>query len=74
VIDGSEPIGMFIQDDYAYLGLGQEWSRKKFVIYDRDEFKNILESGTSWRYAEYLDSLRESEIYINPYTGTLINK
>ncbi len=67
-------IGMFIQDDYGYLGLGAEWSRKRFVIYDRAELKSVLQSATPWRYAEYLDRLRESMIYINPYTGTLINK
>jgi type II secretory pathway pseudopilin PulG len=67
-------IGMFVQDDYAHLGLAEEWSRKKFVIYNRDELKSVLQSATPWRYAEYLDRLRESKIYINPYTGTLINK
>jgi type II secretory pathway pseudopilin PulG len=74
VTDSSSPIGMFIQDDYAHLGLGQEWSRKKFVIYDRDELKDVLQSKTRWRYGEYLDRLRDSMIYINPYTGTLINR
>ena len=67
-------IGMFIQDDYADLGLAEEWSRKKFVIYDRDEFKDVLQSATAWRCAEYLVDLEKSMIYINPYTGTLINK
>ncbi|UCF43349.1 MAG: hypothetical protein JSV99_12415, partial [Planctomycetota bacterium] len=67
-------IGMFVQDDYAKRGLGAEWSRKEFVIYDRDEFKDVLRSKTRWRYAEYLRRLEDSKIYINPYTGTLINK
>lgn len=67
-------IGMFVQDDYADLGLGAEWSRKKFVIYDRDEFKGVLQSRTGWRHAEYLKRLEDSMIYINPYTGTLINR
>ena len=74
VTDSSDPIGMFIQDDYGDRGLGAEWSRKKFVIYDRDEFKDVLKSRTSWRYAEYLVDLEKSRIYINPYTGTLINR
>jgi hypothetical protein len=67
-------IGMFIQDDYAHLGLGQEWSRKKFVIYDRDEFRDVVKSGNTQQHREYLEDLRESMIYINPYTGTLINR
>ncbi len=74
VTDRSDPIGMFIQDDYADLGLGQEWSRKRFVIYDRIQFKQVLGSTSSQRRGEYLEDLQESMIYINPYTGTLINR
>ncbi|UCC22774.1 MAG: hypothetical protein JSW23_01520 [Planctomycetota bacterium] len=72
-------IGMFVQDDYFKesppdLGLGPECGRNSFVIYDRDEFKDVLRSATAWRRAEYLVDLEKSMIYINPYTGTLINK
>jgi type II secretory pathway pseudopilin PulG len=61
--------GMFVQDDYAYLGLGQEPSKKSFVIYDRNVFKNVNQDD------RYKDCLKNIEpIYINPYTGTLIDR
>jgi hypothetical protein len=65
-------IGMFYQDDYALLGFGQEPSRKSLVIYDRREFKQAYERGRA--YSEYLSKLIPEEIYINPYTGTMIEK
>jgi prepilin-type N-terminal cleavage/methylation domain-containing protein len=59
--------GMFIQDDYAEWGLGQEPSRRSFVIYD----KTLLSRMSA---AERFDYLRRLErIHINPYTGTLIS-
>ena len=60
-------MGMFVQDDYADYGLGAETSRNKFVIYDK---KRFAESNAQERL-EYLNSLEV--IYINPYTGTMIN-
>ena len=61
--------GMFIQDDYADLGLGQESSRRSFIIYDRTQFESVAENS---RWSDYLKYLEV--IYINPYTGTMIKK
>lgn len=61
-------IGMFVQDDYAELGLGAEFSRSKFVIYDKAQLDKMDAQG---KY-NYLKSLEF--VYINPYTGTIINK
>ena len=71
------PIGMFIQDDYfggSYPnhGLGPEPSRRSFIIYDRREFKRAYEKGLA--YSDYLVKLVPDAIYINPYTGTMIEK
>jgi prepilin-type N-terminal cleavage/methylation domain-containing protein len=60
-------IGMFIQDDYAELGLGAESSRNKFVLYDKIRFDK---SEVAKRF-NYLSSLEL--VYINPYTGTIIS-
>jgi prepilin-type N-terminal cleavage/methylation domain-containing protein len=62
-------ITMFFQDDYAYLGFVEEPSRNSFIIYDRTAFEK-LDPGS--RYTNYLKDL--DIIYINPYTGTMINK
>jgi len=68
-------IGMFIQDDYddpmgpyGNLGLGQELSRRSFVIYDKTVFEKLNPNS---RYDDYLKDLEV--IYINSYTGTLIS-
>ena len=63
-------LGMFIQDDYAYLGYGSEMSRNNFVIYDTKKFKQAYNSGSA--YSGYLSQLKP--IYINPYTGTIITQ
>ena len=69
VTNTENPVGMFIQDDYGDLGLGQELSRNSFIIYDRKEFKQAYEKGQG-----YSDCLVELvPIYINPYTGTMIS-
>jgi len=60
-------VGMFIQDDYAELGLGAESSRNRFVIYDKIRFNKL---GPTERF-NYLSSLEL--VYINPYTGTIIS-
>ncbi|MHC4544890.1 MAG: hypothetical protein ACYSYL_10240 [Planctomycetota bacterium] len=73
-------IGMFYQDDffgaswspYPNLGLGPEPSRRSFVIYDRREFKRAYDISRA--YSEYLVKLVPDVIYINPYTGTMIEK
>lgn len=61
--------GMFVQDDYAELGLGAEPSRNNFIIYDRNIFDQLDEGS---RYKDYLADLQR--IYINPYTGTIIDR
>ncbi|MFC1739047.1 Tfp pilus assembly protein FimT/FimU [Planctomycetota bacterium] len=69
--------GMFIQDDYFSgslpdLGLGPENSRSSFVIYERDKFEQSYRRNVP--YSQYLRELEENErIYINPYTGRMIN-
>jgi len=77
--------GMFYQDDYyggldtpAYpdvppdpdLGLGPEYSRTRFLIYNRTEFKGAYERRTAW--SDYLIRLVGETTYINPHTGTII--
>ena len=61
-------IGMFVQDDYAEMGLGAEFSRNSFVIYDAVQFAQM---SPAEKY-DYLYGLER--IYINPYTGTVINR
>jgi type II secretory pathway pseudopilin PulG len=61
-------IGMFVQDDYAHLGLGAESSRNRIIIYDGVQFDKM---DAQARF-DYLKSLEP--IYINPYTGTTINR
>jgi len=69
------PFGMFLQDDYAVdsaynFGLGQESSRNYFIIYERDKFRQAL--GKYQPYSGYLYKLEP--VYINPYTGTIVNR
>lgn len=59
-------VGQFIQDDYADLGLGAEPSRNRFVIYDKNQFEK-LDTQDKFNYLRRLEL-----IYINPYTGTMI--
>jgi Tfp pilus assembly protein PilE len=49
-----------------------ELSRRSFIIYDRNEFKKAYEKGVAW--SDYLIKLAPKAIYINPYTGTIINQ
>jgi len=71
---------MFYQDDlfgagwspYPNLGLGPEESRRGFIIYDRLEFKRAYDRGRP--YSDYLVKLVPEMIYINPYTGIVIEK
>ena len=57
---------MFVQDN------AQEASRSKFVIYDRSRFDTLAPSE---RYSKYLGDLKiNHSIFINPYTGQLIEK
>ena len=61
-------IATFYQDDYTNWGLGQEWSRSNFIIYEQQKFKEAYKNGKA--YSGYLKDLKM--IYINPYTGTII--
>jgi len=65
-------IAMFYQDDYAALGLGQELSRNSFIIYEQEKFRQAYERGQAW--SDYLRKLVPEAIYINAYTGTMIEK
>lgn len=60
-------VGMFVQDDYAELGLGAELSRNRLAIYDKTQFDKLNATG---RF-NYLSALEL--VYINPYTGTIIS-
>ncbi len=62
-------VGMFYQDDYPNLGLGEEMGRDRFIIYDMNKLKKI---NTNNRWNGYLNTLQP--VYVNPYTGTLINR
>jgi len=63
-------LGMFYQDDYAHLGLGKEFSRSSFVIYNKTDFNGT--NNAQQRY-DYLMKLNLKPVFINPYTGTIIN-
>jgi len=73
-------VGMFYQDDYfgaawssyANLGLGPEPSRSSFVIYEKKKFIQAYRKGRAW--SDCLIKLMPDAIYINPYTGTIINQ
>lgn len=72
-------LAMFYQDDYfnaswspwvgLNLGLGPEPSRNGFIIYDT---KKLKQTDVNHRWTNYLSQLKL--IYINPYTGTIINE
>lgn len=74
ITDLLNPVGMFVQDDYAGDGLGQELSRNSFVIYEKDKFQQAFLKGLP--YSGYLEQLVvpvPQTIYINPYTGRIIS-
>ena len=72
ITDPINPAGMFIQDDDTSLGLGQESSRSRFIIYEKGKFRRAYERGMAW--SDYLWKLIPDTIYINPYTGTMIER
>lgn len=61
-------IAMFLHDG-EIAALNIEPSRRSFIIYDRNEFKGI-NSGSRW--TNYLQDIEP--VYINPYTGTIIDR
>jgi Tfp pilus assembly protein PilE len=67
-----EDVGMLIQDDYPDWGLDREASRTRFVICDHLRLQSEFEKKTVW--SEYLSLLPdEAEVFVSPYTGTLIS-
>jgi len=72
IIHPTAPRGMFYQDDYTAMGLGQEYSRNNFIIYDTKEFTGVYKKGQA--FSGYLYRLVPQAIYINPYTGTIISQ
>ncbi len=64
---------VMFEDDYnvSSLSYRKEPSRNSFVIYDKTEF-NKVDSARRW--SDYLYQLASEVIYINPYTGTIIQK
>lgn len=64
-------VGMFYQDDDTSLGLGQEYSRNNFIIYDTKEFTQAYKREQAW--SGYLVNVAPKAIYISPYTGTIIS-
>jgi len=65
-------VGMFYQDDYLPMGLGPEYSRNRFFIYDRAKFRAAYQFVPPRAWSGYLGGLEA--IYLNPYTGTIISK
>jgi Tfp pilus assembly protein PilE len=63
--------GMFVQDDYANLGLGKEASRNCFIIYERQKFRRAFKKSTAW--SDYLNTLAPKALYVNAYTGALLS-
>ena len=69
--------GMFYQDNLAQpptatelRGIREESSRKSFVIFDRRAFEKVAAGN---RYDGFFKDLKaDEELYINPYTGTII--
>jgi Tfp pilus assembly protein FimT len=63
-------IALFIQDHYySVSGLDEEQSRNSFRIYDRDIFGKVNPAN---RVSDYLQDV--DIVYINPYTGTIIDR
>ncbi len=60
--------GKFVQDDYLDFGLWQEFSRRSFIIYEKEQLSAAYNRNAP--YSDYLSDLEE--IFINPYTGTMI--
>jgi len=65
-------MGMFVQDDYAHYGLGEEWSRRAFILYDKYKMRTAFQTGTA--YTQYLQDIENDKIHINPYLGTIITE
>jgi hypothetical protein len=67
-----EDVGMLVQDDYPSWGLEREASRTRFVICDHVRVQSEFQKKTVW--SAYLSLLpAAAEVYVSPYTGTLIS-
>lgn len=63
---------MFYQDEFPpETGLGPEFSRTNFVIFDRAKLRDAYKRGVPW--TNYLRGLSAERTYISPYTGALIS-
>ena len=56
-VENNSNRGMFYQDDYAGLGLGQEMGRNSFIIYDTNILKK---TKTANRWNDYLEHFADS--------------
>jgi len=68
ITNPTEPRGMFVEDNDV-AALQEEPSKNSFRIYDKTVFDKLNPLS---RFRDYLSSLEK--LYINPYTGTMINK
>ena len=67
-VEAAAPTGMFVEDYQTDIfGLGVEKSRNKFYIYNRQELRKITNPTDRW---DYIDKI--GAVYINPYTGGII--
>lgn len=63
---------MFYQDEFpSETGLGPEFSRTSFVIFERARLRDAYQRKVPW--TGYLQSLAASRVYVSPYTGALIS-
>lgn len=61
---------MFYQDDFPpETGLGPEFSRTNFVVFERAKLREAYRRGLPW--TDCLQYLASKRIYVNPYTGAL---
>jgi len=69
-------IAELYQDDYfgtggnLNLGFGPEPSRSSFYIYETKKLKQVAPNR---RWTDYLIQVAQKPVYINPYTGTIVN-
>ena len=61
---------MFEEDSDKNPPYKKEDSRNAFIIYDKNRFEQLYEIGSDTAWLRYLQHLLP--VYINPYTGTII--
>lgn len=63
---------MFCQDEFPpETGLGPEFSRTNFVVFDRATLRDAYKRKVPW--TGYLQGLSSQRVYVSPYTGSLIS-